>query len=358
MTISKIEQASDIPVSLFGTSSYYLRYPAELARTIMFSHNEHGPVEYAERLRLNAFKHRPRSDQAALGQFFTPVPVARLMASMFELQPEVEELRVLDPGAGVGALTAAFAERISIENYRPKRVVMTSFELDRALLEPLTDTHLRCQTTCSSLGIEFSSEILSEDFIDYAVECTADDLFAQAPLRRFNFAILNPPYRKINSSSRYRKLLSQIGIETTNLYSAFLQLSVSLLDPGGQIVAIVPRSFCNGTYFRPFRLELIKQLCFKHIHVYDTRHTAFKEDAVLQENIVLFARKQRQEANVMISCSTDPEDTMPTSQIVPFETVVHPTDPEGFIHIVTSRTGQNIGNSSVDLSNTFRERWH
>lgn len=303
---------------------------------------EHGPLEYAEKLRVNMVAHQIRADQAELGQFFTPTPIARLMASMFDLGSTVEELRVLDPGAGLGALTAAFVERVCLGNYRPKRIVMTGFEVDRRLLKPLNETHLECHEMCGHVGIEFVSEILGEDFIEYAVECMADNLFTQAPSTRFNFAILNPPYRKINSDSQYRKLLSHVGIETTNLYSAFLQLTVNLLDPGGQTVAIMPRSFCNGTYFKPFRLDLLRQLCLKQIHVYESRNRGFKEDSVLQENIILFAKKHRQCATVTISSSTDPEDTMLTAHTLPFETIVNPSDPDAFIHIVTSRVGENL----------------
>ncbi len=261
---------------------------------------------------------------------------------MFELKAYAEELRVLDPGAGLGVLTVAFVERVSLGNHRPKRIVMTGFEVDRRLLKPLSDTHLQCQQMCMHVGIDFVSEILSEDFIDYAVHCMSDDLFTQTPSKRFNFAILNPPYRKINSDSHYRKLLSHVGIETTNLYSAFLQLTANLVDSGAQIVAIVPRSFCNGTYFRPFRLDLLRQLCLKQIHVYGSRNRGFKEDSVLQENVILFAKKQSQCATVNISSSADPDDPMPTVQTVPFETIVNPTDPDAFIHIVTSKVGENI----------------
>jgi adenine-specific DNA-methyltransferase len=331
-----------------------------LARRVDFSARmlfpvEYGPVEYAEELRLNVFKHRHKSDSAELGQFFTPTPIARLMASMFDMGSHIEELRVLDPGAGLGALTAAFVERVCLENYRPTRIVMTGFEVDRRLLKPLNDTHLQCKAICENVGIEFVSEIMGEDFIDYAVGCVSDTLFAQAPPKRFNFAILNPPYRKINSDSHYRKLLSHIGIETTNLYSAFLQLTVNLLDPNGQTVAIVPRSFCNGTYFRPFRLELLRQLCLKQIHVYESRNQAFKEDSVLQENIILFAKKERQGETVIISSSTDPDDTMLTSQVVPFETIVNPTDPHAFIHIVTSGVGENIVRDFSRLQTTLAD---
>lgn len=316
---------------------------------------EYGPVEYAEELRLNIFKHRPRSDSAELGQFFTPTPVARFMASMFDMGSPIEEMRVFDPGAGLGALTAAFVERVCLGSYRPTRIVITGFEVDRRLLKPLNDTHLQCKAMCEKVGIELVSEIVDEDFIDYAVDCVSDNFFAQAQPKRFNFAILNPPYRKISSDSHYRKILSHIGIETTNLYSAFLQLTVNLLDPGGQTVAIVPRSFCNGTYFRPFRLDLLRQLCLKQIHIYESRNQAFKKDAVLQENIILFAKKEKQDETVTISSSTDPDDAMLTAQSVPYQTIVNPRDPDAFIHIVTSGVGESIIRDFSRLQTTLAD---
>jgi adenine-specific DNA-methyltransferase len=83
----------------------------------------------------------------------------------------------------------------------------------------------------------------------------------------YSHAILNPPYKKIGASSEYRLLLRGFGIETVNLYTAFLGLAVALTKEGGEIVAIVPRSFCNGAYFRPFREWLLKNVAIRHIHV-------------------------------------------------------------------------------------------
>lgn len=71
--------------------------------------------------------------------------------------------------------------------------------------------------------------------------------------RKYNYAILNPPYKKINSKSKHRALLREVGIETVNLYTAFLALSILLMENKGEIVAIIPRSFCNGLYYKPFR---------------------------------------------------------------------------------------------------------
>jgi hypothetical protein len=102
--------------------------------------------------------------------------------------------------------------------------------------------------------------------------------------RNFTHAILNPPYKKIGSNSRYRLLLRQVGIETVNLYSAFVALAVAQAAPGAQIVAIIPRSFCNGPYYRPFRSFILERATIRHMHLFESRSKAFKDDAVLQEN--------------------------------------------------------------------------
>jgi hypothetical protein len=72
-----------------------------------------------------------------------------------------------------------------------------------------------------------------------------------------------------------------------NLYSAFVALAVGEAAPGGQIVAIIPRSFCNGPYYRPFRDFILERAAIRHMHLFESRNKAFKDDEVLQENIII-----------------------------------------------------------------------
>lgn len=75
----------------------------------------------------------PRSRQEELGQFLTATPVADFMASMFDTLPSV--VRLLDAGAGAGALTAAFVKRVCKREEgvrRPRqRVSNSSAEVSR-----------------------------------------------------------------------------------------------------------------------------------------------------------------------------------------------------------------------------------
>src|ERR1022692_4779214 len=129
------------------------------------------------------------------------------------------------------------------------------------------------------------------------------------PLAVFDCAILNPPYRKINAESDARRVLSEAGVEVNNLYSAFLALTARLLRPGGELVAITPGSFCNGPYFKAFRRDFFSRMTLQRLHVYESRSVAFRDDEVLQENLILRAEKTRQRPqSVVISSSLGPLD--------------------------------------------------
>ncbi len=254
------------------------------------------------------------------------------MASMFETQRE--DINLLDPGAGVGVLTAAFIEEISRWKNKPRSVFVTAYEIDPLLTEYLTETLAMCRVECEKAGIEFHAEIACEDFIEAAVNQLSATLFAPAT-SKFNCTILNPPYRKINSDSRTRQLLRTVDIETSNLYTAFVALASRLLDSKSELVAITPRSFCNGPYFKSFRKTFTETMGLTRIHLFESRQTAFQEDDVLQENIILHAVKELStNHSVTISSSIGPTDDLMSVREIEYAQLIRPGDPDAFIHIV------------------------
>ena len=69
------------------------------------------------------------------GQFFTPPEIAHFMAGLFDL-PTSKTFRLLDPGAGIGALSSAFCERVSqLRTSHPLEIHL--FESDGGLLPSL-----------------------------------------------------------------------------------------------------------------------------------------------------------------------------------------------------------------------------
>jgi hypothetical protein len=273
-----------------------------------------------------------------MGQFMTGAKVARFMASLFEDRP-LHTCRLLDPGAGMGALSCAFLDRWINGELHFDSVDLHAYELDSKLLELLSETlngyHPRR---------ELHLNIVAGDFI-----AQTTTLFGGDHQRGFTHAILNPPYKKISSDSHHRLMLRRTGIETVNLYSAFLALAISLVVPDGQIVAIVPRSFCNGPYYRPFREFMLGRVSIARVHLFESRAKAFEDDDVLQENVILHLVKNSTAGEVLVSTSTD--DNFHDLQVHshPMDRIVFPQDPEKFIHIPTSP-----GQSEIELSAAVR----
>jgi hypothetical protein len=255
------------------------------------------------------------------------------MAGLFR-QTRSGHCRLLDPGAGIGSLSSAFLERCQADDLIFSGIEVTAIELDSLLHEDL-DRTLAGYT--SRLRLNF--EIVGGDFVEQAVNRIQ---FGQT---LFTHAILNPPYKKIGSDSRYRLLLRGVGIETVNLYSAFVALTLALMAPGGQVVAIIPRSCCNGPYYRPFRDFMLKQAAIHHMHLFDSRRKAFKDDSVLQENIILLLERGTPQGDVTVSTSTDDTFDDLESHTHPFDRIVLPDDTEQFIHVPTT-----TGHNAIELS--------
>jgi adenine-specific DNA-methyltransferase len=136
-------------------------------------------------------------------------------------------------------------------------------------------------------------------------------------------------------------MLRAVGIETTNLYTAFIALAVRNLVDGGELVSINPRSFCNGPYFKPFRREFLDLMALDRIHVFESRKTAFSGDEVLQENVILHAIKSHENSEtVTISATIGNDDEL--TRAVNYGRVVQPTDPDLFIHIVIDDEGDQV----------------
>jgi len=140
-------------------------------------------------------------------------------------------------------------------------------------------------------------------------------------------------------------ILRQVGIETVNLYSAFVALALSLMKPGGQLIAIIPRSFCNGPYYRPFREYILSRAALRHLHLFASRTNAFKDDDVLQENVIMRLECAGVQSNVTVSNSTDDSFGDLVTHEQPFDRIVSPDDQDKFIHIPTS-----LGYNALELS--------
>ena len=252
-------------------------------------------------------------------------------------------------------LTASLVDRIVAEQHA-RSVELVCYEIEPLLLRPLRDVLRQAHARLETARIIADFSISPMDFI---LKLPFDD---GEMWDGFTHVIMNPPYKKIHSGSRYRSVLRRSGLETGNLYSAFLYLAALRLDPGGEMVAICPRSFCNGPYFKQFRERFFSLMSIRQIHLFDKRDYNFSRDDVLQENIVIHAIKGTKPPRVMITKSSagnfvfdegsgpsDPEDI--TQRWVDYGSVIGPSDPNMFVRIVADGQDQAV----ADRMSTFTE---
>ncbi len=290
-----------------------------------------------EQARLRISRNTEAKKKSQFGQFLTPEKTASFMAGLFPVADGC--CRLLDAGAGIGSLSGAFLTRWRSGSFGFRRVELDAFEVDSYLHPHLNETLVRYSSS------SFTPTIRGVDFIYAATDWLSGNLFAES-LPQYTHAILNPPYKKINSNSAHRLALRRVGIETVNLYSAFVALAVALAAPGGQIVAIIPRSFCNGPYYRPFRDFIFERAAIRQMHLFTSRSKAFKDDNVLQENIIIRLERDGRQGSVTVSTSTDDSFVDLATHEYSFECIAPPGNPERFIHVPTSLEKNTIERST------------
>ena len=313
-----------------------------------------GPVrsllDAAEKIRVESTGRLDPSTRSRLGQFLTPKEVASFMASLFSTRRQ--HIRLLDPGAGSGSLTASFVARMLNRSPKPKSVSVVCYEIDEILVESLLKVLDLCRRAAHEAGVEFDSEIRVGDYIEDRAAAGASLLAEDNDA--FDCVILNPPYRKIHSRSSERIDLRSVGIETTNLYTGFMLLAARQLRPRGEFVSISPRSFCNGPYFRPFRHEFLEHIAVKEVHVFESRTQAFRGDDVLQENVIFHGSRSTTRPSSVLASMTA-ADAQVRRRRIPYDRLVRPDDPDEVIHIAPDEESDEIVTAMRQLGHSLAD---
>ena len=242
----------------------------------------------AEQLREEHEGRIPVEERKRRGQVFTPPAVCRFMASLVAVPRG--EFRLLDPGAGMGSLTAAVCERL-LGMSAPRTVELHAFENDPDLLPLLEEVLKRCAAALEGAGHRASFLVHRSDFITGPGSApTQAELFSgRRALGQFDAAIMNPPSYKIAGDSEYARAMPDVVHGQPNIYSLFMAQAARMLRPGGTLVVITPRSFCNGLYFRGFRRWYFERMQLRRVHLFESRKETFKN--VLQESVITAARR-------------------------------------------------------------------
>ncbi|MCC7206810.1 MAG: SAM-dependent DNA methyltransferase [Anaerolineae bacterium] len=218
------------------------------------------------------------------GQFLTPIILADFMVG--QLGPIRNGDRILDPAMGSGALLCALIDRLVREDH-PVEVWIDGFEIDPELYAAAQFVLTAARDSAAARGIQVHLNLFREDFVHHALRALHPSLFDERNSPpRFHHIIANPPYFKIRATDGRRKAAEPVLDGHTNIYTLFMGLAARMLADGSATF-VVPRSFCSGAYFARFRRDFLEYVAPVRVHVFEARDDAFREDEVLQENIVI-----------------------------------------------------------------------
>ncbi len=210
--------------------------------------------------RLNSRERRYK-----IGQFFTPAPIAELMADAVN---EIEPATVLDPGVGGGVLLRAVGDG-------PR---LFGLDIDATAVE---------LAAASTPG---GHELAVGDFLDAE----------RWPLTEatFDAVIANPPYVRHHNLSAEHKLLArhysaQFGLKVSSLsgsYVYFFLEALLRLNEGGRLVFITPTEFLDVRYGQAVKEALLDRCEIDEILVLEMDELAF--EGVLTTSAITIATKR------------------------------------------------------------------
>ncbi len=212
---------------------------------------------------------------------------------------------------------------------------MDVHEVDPRLADLCRETLRHTSDWLEARGVRSTFAVHREDFVIENASHLTPSLFA-APRECYDIAIANPPYFKLLKDDPRARAASHIVHGQPNIYAIFMAIMASLLRDNGVMVTITPRSFATGDYFRRFREVLFSRVVPEALHLFGSRKDAFRDDEVLQENVVMRARRKEVGADAVVTITTsagvrDLGDSIP--RVVPVKDVVDFGTRELAVHI-------------------------
>lgn len=289
-------------------------------------------IDYVVQATTEYINQIPKSLRKKYGQFFTSKATATFMADLFTI-PQQSTITILDPGAGSGILSVALIERLqSIKTL--KRIELVCYENDQNVMGLLRSN---LEWAADNSAIYVSYRIISENYILSQTSNYNNMLDADPNPPKYDLVIGNPPYIKIAKDAPEACAMPDVCYGAPNLYFLFASMSLFNLKDNGEMVYIIPRSWTSGAYFKQFRQKFLSEAVLEHIHLFVSRDKVFEKESVLQETIIIKARKTLvKPKNIVITTTQSNADFSNKTEFeASYSTVVSGQDE--YVYLVTNK---------------------
>lgn len=206
-------------------------------------------------------------------QFFTPNDIALKMIRTIDIEKysNNEELYILEPAAGFGILIVSLI--YNILNLNPsdiaiKKIVIDAYETEKEISKTLDENlSLLKYILKQNNNIALEYNIINGNFI----LLNESKWKSEKRELKYDIIISNPPFDKINQTSKEAIIMKNIIFGQPNIYSLFIAMSLKLLKNDGTYVVLSPRNYLNGTYTIKLREFILKDYSLIHLHSFEKR---------------------------------------------------------------------------------------
>ena len=208
----------------------------------------------------------PLAHRKKFAQFFTPLPVAKLLTQWLLGNPNLQTVQ--EPAFGLGIFSRLLLSHRNDLSIR-------AFEIDPTILA----------TAKKHFADVPNIKILPQDYME-------NDWH-----NKYDGIICNPPYFKFHDYNN-KPILKTVAEKLdcpltgfTNLYTLFLLKSLYQLNENGRCAYLVPSEFLNSNYGEIIKSYLLQKGMLRHIIVIDFSENVF-DDVITTASIILCANSK------------------------------------------------------------------
>lgn len=307
------------------------------------------PSDFADRLGIYYTQQVTTTHKKVNGQFFTPTPIARLLASFCDLSKT--RIKILDPGCGTAILSFALIEHLVETQNGIEIIDLVAYETDLELIPYSHKALDYLKDWLLNKGIQFNYTLHCTDFVlenaTVLKENILPSLFEKTKSvdKNFDIIISNPPYFKLSKDDKRVIASQELVSGQPNIYSFFMGIAAKLLSENGELIFITPRSFASGNYFKAFRELFFNTVQIEKIHLFNSRKDTFNRDSVLQETVVIKAIREEIDSKkkVLVSSSAGIKDIFePSIKYFNSSELIDLNSKEKILHLPTSDKEESI----------------
>lgn len=229
--------------------------------------------------------------------YFTPLTVANNLFKDVIINKN-DTINILDTSCGNGILILKLIDVI-LSFHTPKILNIHVFDIDPILISNVES--IFNQIKFEDKDIEIKVEYYCQDYLKSHINI------------KFDYVVMNPPYKKVRKTD-VPDNLSGVIIGQPNLYHLFIIKALDALNKDGVLCILSPKNYLSGKYTQNLRQKIFSNFNLCKIHTFNNRHTFF--DVKITQEVCIAHITKKHCDNVIVSYNGGDSMNLPLKELI------------------------------------------